>query len=743
MKNCCKAWADIPEIKAKRLAKLQSNTMEFLSKPQYDLIDIAALKYDVIIPDVTGKIWLVNLAALYTEMIRIKKEASRAIGILPTGLDIKVNTRVVNGITTAAVGGGEMIFYIPFILSLKSSDVVFVFAHELYHTYQDIPIRSGNYFVEKKLSSKSTDPMGDFQKWYVQNHVKINIAADFEDNFILARTGIVDTKFLIGDDPANPRFCYKEEYGRLSFEQILEKIEQENKYKETEYQPPKKIIYDGPVVIVDGPDVEGPEPPKPPLPQEDETHIEGPQVLQAGKGKKSDDDPDVEFRDTVTDMRTKKDDDDDETGGNGKSGQGNQESDPGKEGGDPGKEGGDPGKEGGDQESDPGKEGGDPGKEGGQGKEGGDPGKEGGQGKEGVDLGKEGGDPGGDPGNDDGGDDQGNEGGNEGGGQGGDPGGEGGNDGGEQKDSDGKSSASSGGGNTSTSNSGSADNAAQADQNIEGMDPKTFIDSIIKKTDVSSWKGGKLTGEIVTSISNRDMAAILRQLHKGLSSGVKNKIIDAISAGVDHIASSTITSARWGNKNHMWRKDVRVYNKQKTAECQINLIYIFDNSGSQGKDLVCGGVECLLAVWKDYEQVISRVIAIPMKDHFDNHTPNYYVIDKIQDADSALVSIAKHAGDNNSECFDTTLSLLQDQQLKLVDPTKYNVFLNFGDRIWSGGVRSTRAMCEYVSQYCRQNGFDINHVFTSVDTTQGKQTDSTAQGVSAEFNNYKVNTIHR
>ena len=335
MQNCCIKWEEA-KITPTQLKKIVKDTKEFLSgNPRKSLDELAEDKRNIIIPDVRCQSWLVNLSKFYAEMLRLKRKAETKIGILATGLNTYICTQPIDGCETACVGGGELMFYMPFILSLKSDEVAFVYGHELYHTYQNIPERMITHIYRTRKSEllsragngtiSHREPTADsIMKWYRDHHMLINMAADYEDNYILQRVKLVDEDFLTGGDKANPRFCYREEYGKIPFEKIYDEIEKQkaiNRTTEKKFKPKKKDISDGPTILEDPHD--GPTQPLPPN----------------GTDVPDKDNP-------LSDI------DNDKNGANGEGKDQNQEGQESKEGGEPGKDRdksqeGEPGKDGG------------------------------------------------------------------------------------------------------------------------------------------------------------------------------------------------------------------------------------------------------------------------------------------------------------------------------------------------------------------------------------------------------------
>ena len=678
MQNCCIKWEDV-KITPIQLKKIVKDTKEFLSgNPRKSLDELAEDKRNIIIPDVRCQSWLVNLSKFYSEMLRLKRKAESKIGILATGLNTYICTQPIDGCETACVGGGELMFYMPFILSLKSDEVAFVYGHELYHTYQNIPERMITHIYRTrkrellplaKNGLPYNEPTADsIMKWYRNHHILINMAADYEDNYILQRVKLVDEDFLTGGDKANPRFCYREEYGKIPFEKIYDKIEEQkaiNRVTEKKYEPKKKDISDGPTILEDPHD--GPTQPLPPN----------------GTDVPDNDDP---FSDI----------DDDKNGANGEGKDQNQEGQEGQE----GKEGGKSGKDG-----DKGQEG-MSGKEGGMsGKEGGEPGKDGDKGQEGM-SGKEGGEPGGDS------NDVGSAGG----------------------DTSNRADADAGG--DSSGKSGS-DNDMESARNLA----KAIDEWTRRRTGVTDWNGGYFSGTITGSMSSQQIERVMRRISKVINTSATSKITGVIAKACDTIVTGTSKNGHWGARGHLWKKEVRPYNKESKTDAHINLIYMFDNSGSMGAPLICSLIDCLTAVWREYEEVVEKVVLIPMRRRFnsgDRANTDVIIVRNINKMSSAKAAISVVAGSDDSESFGTACAILRDP--KIIDPSEYNVFLNMGDRAWADR-ESVDNVCSIISNYCKQSGFDIHDMFVSVLTQLHTSRREVHSALDSIFDKWKVNTI--
>ena len=492
MQNCCIKWEEA-KITSTQLKKIVKDTKEFLSgNPRKSLDELAEDKRNIIIPDVRCQSWLVNLSKFYSEMLRLKRKAEAKIGILATGLNTYICTQPIDGCETACVGGGELMFYMPFILSLKSDEVAFVYGHELYHTYQNIPERMITHIYRTRKSEllpragngaiSYREPTADsVMKWYRNHHMLINMAADYEDNYILQRVKLVDEDFLTGGDKANPRFCYREEYGKIPFEKIYDEIEKQkaiNRTTEKKFKPKKKDISDGPTILEDPHG--GPTQPLPPngtnAPNKDNplSDIDNDKNGANGEGK----DQNQEGQESK------------EGGKSGKDGDKGQEGMSSKEGGEPSKDG-DKGQE--SQEGIPGKEGGMPSEEGGE------PGKDGDKGQEGVPS-KEGGEPGkeGEPGGDI----------NDAGSAGGDTG--------NRADAD--------AGGDSSGKSGS-DNDMESARNLA----KAIDEWTRRRTGVTDWNGGYFSGTITGSMSSQQIERVMRRISKVIHTGATSKIVGVIA----------------------------------------------------------------------------------------------------------------------------------------------------------------------------------------------------------------------
>ena len=713
MQNCCIKWEEV-KITPTQLKKIVKDTKEFLSgHPRKSLDELAEDKRNVIIPDVRCQSWLVNLSKFYAEMLRLKRKAEAKIGILATGLNTYICTQPINGCETACVGGGELMFYMPFILSLKSDEVAFVYGHELYHTYQNIPERMITHIYrtrKSELLSRAENGMISYReptaasitKWYRDHHMLINMAADYEDNYILQRVKLVDEDFLTGGDKANPRFCYREEYGKIPFEKIYDEIEKQkaiNRTTEKKFKPKKKDISDGPTILEDPHD--GPTQPLPPngteVPDKDNpsSDIDNDKNGTNGEGK----DQNQEGQESK------------EGGKSGKDGDKGQEGMPGKEGGEPGKDG-DQNQE--SQEGMPGEEGGEPGKEGGMpSEEGGKPGKDGDKGQEGVPSkeggkpGKEGGEPGGDI--------------NDAGSVGGDT-------------SNNRADADAGG---DSSGKAGSDNDMESARNLA----KAIDEWTRRRTGVTDWNGGYFSGTITGSMSSQQIERVMRRISKVINTSATSKIVGVIAKACDTIVTGTSKNGHWGAKGHLWKKEVRPYNKESKTDARINLIYMFDNSGSMGAPLICSLIDCLTAVWREYEDVVEKVVLIPMRSGFsksDRANTDVIIVRNISKMSSAKAAISMVAGSDDMESFGTACAILRDP--KIIDPSEYNVFLNMGDRAWAD-KNSVDNVCSIISNYCKQSGFDIHDMFVSVLTQLHTSRREVHSALDSVFDKWKVNTI--
>ena len=677
MQNCCIKWEEV-KITPAQLKKIVKDTKEFLSgNPRKSLDELAEDKRNIIIPDVRCQSWLVNLSKFYSEMLRLKRKAEAKIGILATGLNTYICTQPIGGCETACVGGGELMFYMPFILSLKSDEVAFVYGHELYHTYQNIPermiahiyrTRRSELLPRAKNGTSYSEPTADsIMKWYRDHHTLINMAADYEDNYILQRVKLVDEDFLTGGDKTMPRFCYREEYGKIPFEKIYDEIEKQkaiNRVTEKKFKPKKKDISDGPVILEDPHD--GPTPPLPP---------------------NSTDVPDND--DPFSDI------DGDKNGANGEGKDQNQEGQESQE----DKEGGEPGKDG------------DKGQEDMPGKEGGEPGKDGDKSQEGMPS-KEGGEPG----------------------KEGEPDGDSNDTGSAGGDISNRADADAGG--DSSGKSGS-DNDMESARNLA----KAIDEWTRRRTGVTDWNGGYFSGTITGSMSSQQIERVMRRISKVINTSATSKITGVIAKACDTIVTGTSKNGHWGAKGHLWKKEVRPYNKEHKTDARINLIYMFDNSGSMGAPLICSLIDCLTAVWREYEEVIEKVVIIPMRSGFsksDRANTDVIIVRNINKMSSAKAAISVVAGSDDNESFGTACAILRDP--KIIDPSEYNVFLNMGDRAWADG-KSVDNVCSIISNYCKQSGFDIHDMFVSVLTQLHSPRSTVHSALDSIFDKWKVNTI--
>ena len=676
MQNCCIKWEEV-KITPTQLKKIVKDTKEFLSgHPRKSLDELAEDKRNVIIPDVRCQSWLVNLSKFYAEMLRLKRKAEAKIGILATGLNTYICTQPIDGCETACVGGGELMFYMPFVLSLKSDEVAFVYGHELYHTYQNIPERMIAHIYRTRKGEllpragngtiSYREPTADsIMKWYRNHHMLINMAADYEDNYILQRVKLVDEDFLTGGDKANPRFCYREEYGKIPFEKIYDEIEKQkaiNRTTEKKFKPKKKDISDGPTILEDPHD--GPTQPLPPN----------------GTDVPDKDNP-------LSDI------DNDKNGANGEGKDQNQEGQESKEGGKSGKDG-------------------DQNQEGMSSKEGGEPGKDGDKDQEGI-PGKEGGEPGkeGEPGGDI----------NDAGGAGGDT-------------SNNRADADAGG---DSSGKAGSDNDMESARNLA----KAIDEWTRRRTGVTDWNGGYFSGTITGSMSSQQIERVMRRISKVINTSATSKIVGVIAKACDTIVTGTSKNGHWGAKGHLWKKEVRPYNKESKTDAHINLIYMFDNSGSMGAPLICSLIDCLTAVWREYEEVVEKVVLIPMRGGFsksDRANTDVIIVRNINKMSSAKMAISMVAGSDDIESFGTACAILRDP--KIIDPSEYNVFLNMGDRAWAD-KDSVDNVCSIISNYCKQSGFDIHDMFVSVLTQLHTSRSTVHSALDSIFDKWKVNTI--
>ena len=587
MQNCCKKWEDV-KVTPKQLKKIAQDTKDFLtSNPKKPLDELSDDNRKVLIPDVRNQTWLVNIGKFYEEMIRLKRKAEKTIGILSTGLNTYICTQPMHGCTTACVGGGELMFYMPFILSIKSDDVAFVYGHELYHTYQDIPARIISHINKNPDMRDEIRPVIKGRRadnptpqliidWYSRNHNLINIAADYEDNYILQRVGLADEEFLTGGDPINPRFCYKKEYGKKPFEAIFDELRKQdeiNRAKEKVFKPKKKTIINGPVIIEDSEGAEN------------------------GSGEDS------------------------EESGESGSGYGDESAAPSK-----GEGGGGHGNKGGGSE-------------------------------------------------------------------------------------------------------------------IE--DAKKLSDAIDewirRRTGVSEWKGGLFSGTLTGTLSPSDIDRCMRTIGSALSVGTITKLKGIITHACETIVSGVNKQGRWGSHGHLWKKEVRPYSKSTRADAKINLVYMFDNSGSMGAPLICSFIDCLIAVWKEYEDVIEKIVMIPMRSKFEGNDTDVIICSNLSKISSAKLAVIKITGSNNEESFNTAIAVLKDP--KIIGPSDYNVFLNVGDRQWNRDVASIPELCDLVRTYCRRNNFNVKDMFVSCLTQLGTSTQYVSSELDSIFDSYGVNTI--
>lgn len=724
MQNCCKKWEDV-KVTPKQLKKIAQDTKDFLtSNPKKPLDELSDDNRKVLIPDVRNQTWLVHIGKFYEEMIRLKRKAEKTIGILSTGLNTYICTQPIHGCTTACVGGGELMFYMPFILSIKSDDVAFVYGHELYHTYQDIPVRIISHINKNSAMRDEICPVIKGRRrsnptpqsiidWYSRNHNLINIAADYEDNYILQRVGLADEEFLTGGDPINPRFCYKKEYGKKPFETIFDELrakDEINRAKEKEFKPKKKTIINGPVIIEDpDEDADDDDEEDDDDSQDGTTVIDGP-VHVSDNGKKPKGDPgEIEINGPIIDNRTKKPEDDDPFPGEiGNDGKNNSEGSPGKF------EKDDEDSEDGTEESGEGVENGSG--EDSEGSEGSGNGS--GEGSEDGTEGSEG------TGNGSGEDSEGSENGD------GEDSEESGESGGGYGDKNAPSKGEGGGGH---GNKGSDSKIEDAKKLSDAID-----EWIRRRTGVSEWKGGLFSGTLAGTLSPSDLERCMRTIGSALSVGTITKLKGIIAHACETIVSGVNKRGRWGSHGHLWKKEVRPYSKSTRADAKINLVYMFDNSGSMGAPLICSFIDCLIAVWKEYEDVIEKIVMIPMRSKFRGNDTDVIICSNLSRISSAKYAVIKIAGSDNEESFNTAIAVLKDP--KIINPSDYNVFLNVGDRQWSDAA-STHELCDLVRTYCKRNGFNVKDMFVSCLTQLDLDTKDVSSSLDSIFDSYGVNTI--
>lgn len=559
MKNCCIKWSEAKNITPSILKKITDDTKAFFQgESRVAVDDLIGCKRRVVVTDVRNVAWLVDLGLLYTEMNRIRKEAEKGIGILATGLNTYILITSKLGCETACVGGGELMFYLPFILSLRSDEVRFVYAHELYHTYQHIPERiipwaiRNNFDIETLTENSRGEKSvteASVMKWYSKWHNRINIAADYEDNYILEKTGLIDADFLTGGDPAHPRFCYNVYYGQKPFEDVFAMLGTEK--DETIYFPKKTII-------------------------------NGPVIAKVGGGSSSNG-GEVEVNGEITDKRKNKN----------------------------------------------------------------------------------------------------------------------------------NTTSSSGNGEGDSISGGGGDNDGRKDPIEEATNAaKAIAEWAANRSGAAKWTGGKFTGEIKKALSQEEVKSIMKKIVGVFNVATKDRVETALRNGVDAIIASKIKSAQWGNRNHIWKKEVRARSTSRTQEAKINLILMFDNSGSMGAQLINSCIDCIISIWKEYEEVINKVVLIPMREKLRHDRRDVIIIESLEHVSSAKKAINDIAGHDNNESFNTACAALSDR--KIINPDDYNVFLNTGDRVWAGSSETVDNICKVIRLYCANNGFDMKDMFISL-----------------------------
>lgn len=634
MKNCCIKWSEAKNITPSILKKITDDTKAFFQgESRVAVDDLIGDKRRVVVTDVRNVAWLVDLGLLYTEMNRIRKEAEKGIGILATGLNTYILITSKLGCETACVGGGELMFYLPFILSLRSDEVRFVYAHELYHTYQHIPERiipwaiRNNFDIETLTENSRGEKSvteASVMKWYSKWHNRINIAADYEDNYILEKTGLIDADFLTGGDPAHPRFCYNVYYGQKPFEDVFEMLGTEK--DETIYSP-KKTIINGPVIITDDDDIEstvGDDDDDVKIPSDGdgdtktssdrETErgtnvINGPVIAKVGGGSSSNG-GEVEVNGEITDKRKNKN----------------------------------------------------------------------------------------------------------------------------------NTTGSSGNGEGDSISGGGGDNNGRKDPIEEATNAaKAIAEWAANRSGAAKWTGGKFTGEIKKALSQEEVKSIMKKIVGVFNVATKDRVETALRNGVDAIIASKIKSAQWGNRNHIWKKEVRARSTSRTQEAKINLILMFDNSGSMGAPLINSCIDCIISIWKEYEEVINKVVLIPMREKLRHDRRDVIIIESLEHVSSAKKAINDIAGHDNNESFNTACAVLSDR--KIINPDDYNVFLNTGDRVWAGSSETVDNICKVIRLYCANNGFDMKDMFISLQICTTDLRSEIKSDLDSTFAKWGVTTI--
>lgn len=637
MKNCCIKWSEAKNITPSILKKITDDTKAFFQgESRVAVDDLIGDKRRVVVTDVRNVAWLVDLGLLYTEMNRIRKEAEKGIGILATGLNTYILITSKLGCETACVGGGELMFYLPFILSLRSEEVRFVYAHELYHTYQHIPERIipwaiRNSFDIETLTENSrgekTMTEASMMKWYSKWHNRINIAADYEDNYILEKTGLIDEDFLTGGDPSHPRFCYNVYYGQKPFEDVFAMLGTEK--DETIYAP-KKTIINGPVIITDDDDIES-------------ADIDGDVKIPSDSGTGGDD------SDTNTSS-------DRETGDGTEVINGPVTA-----------------------------------KVGGSSSNGGE-----------VEVNSEITD--------------------------------------KRKNKNNTPGSSGNGESDDIAGGGGGDNNGKKDPIAEATNAaKAIAEWAANRSGVAKWVGGKFTGEIKNALSQEEIKSIMKKIVGVFNVATKDRVETALRNGVDAIIASKIKSAQWGNRNHIWKKEVRARSASRTQEAKINLILMFDNSGSMGAPLINSCIDCIITIWKEYEEVINKVILIPMREKLHHDRRDVIIIESLEHVSSAKKAINDIAGHDNNESFNTACAALSDR--KIINPDDYNVFLNTGDRAWAGSSETVDNVCKVIRLYCANNSFDMKDMFISLQICTTELRSEIKSDLDPTFAKWGVTTI--
>lgn len=166
---------------------------------------------------------------------------------------------------------------------------------------------------------------------------------------------------------------------------------------------------------------------------------------------------------------------------------------------------------------------------------------------------------------------------------------------------------------------------------------------------------------------------------------------------------------------------------------------LFDNSGSMGAPLINSCIDCIIAIWKEYEEVINKVVLIPMREKLRHDRRDVIIIESLDHVSSAKKAISDIAGYDNTESFNTACAALGDR--KIINPDDYNVFLNTGDRVWAGAAETVDSICKIIRLYCANNGFDMKDMFISLQICTTERRSDIKSNLDPVFAKWGVTTI--